>query len=56
MEWAGFRDVAEGVAAYVVVVGGVWEGADADAVQDDPDYAREVRSTLPAVYFSLLIR
>jgi len=40
-ERARFRDVAECGAAYVVVVGGVGESADADAVEDDPDDALE---------------
>ena len=47
MQRARAGDVSERVAAYVAVVGGVREFADADAIEDDPDYAREVRSALP---------
>ena len=43
-EGAGGGDVAEGVATDVAVIGGVGEFADADAVEDDPDDAREFGS------------
>ena len=38
---ARFRDVSQGAAADVVVVGRVRKRADADAVQNDPDDAVE---------------
>jgi len=41
VERAGFGDVTESGPADVIVVGGVRQGADADAVQDDPDDAAE---------------
>ena len=47
MQRAGAGDVSEGVAADVAVVGGVGKFANTDAIEDDPDYAREVRSALP---------
>lgn len=34
-------DMAERVAADVAVIGGVGKRADADAIEDDPDDARE---------------
>ena len=42
-QWARFRDMAEGASAGVVVVGGIRQGADADAVQYYPDDALKTR-------------
>jgi hypothetical protein len=47
MQRAQAGDVSERVAAYVAVVGGVGEFADADAIEDDPDYVCEIRTALP---------
>ena len=54
MQRARAGNVSERVAAYVAVVSGVGEFADADAIEDDPDYAREVRSTLPHLSLPLI--
>jgi hypothetical protein len=40
-------DMSERVTANVAVVGSVGEFTDADAIEDDPDYAREVYNALP---------
>jgi hypothetical protein len=47
MQRARAGDVSKRVAAHVAVVSGIGEFADTDAVENNPDYAREVRGTLP---------
>ena len=44
MQRALARDVAQRVAADVAVLGGVRHGADADAIEHDPDHAAEAAS------------
>jgi hypothetical protein len=41
------RDVSECVAAHFTVLNGVGEFADANAIEDNPDYPSEARNALP---------
>src|SRR5580692_10570255 len=47
MQRARARNVSERVAPHVAVVGGIRQLANADAIKDNPDHAREVLSALP---------
>src|SRR5580693_10578392 len=54
MQQARAGDVSEGVAADVAVVGGVGKFADANAIEDDPDDPRELRSALSHLSLPLI--